>query len=84
MHRRLFEFAGREHVCPMHEPIKRQFARVRGLLLAVVVVTIMLRSVRVIRQQQVGVVERLGKFRRTLEPGPHLLVPVIPLGAPQH
>lgn len=24
-----------------------------------------------------GVVERLGKFRRTLEPGPHLLVPII-------
>ncbi len=40
-------------------------------------VTILLRSVRVIRQQQVGVVERLGKFRRTLEPGPHLLVPII-------
>ncbi|MDX6322828.1 MAG: hypothetical protein QOF52_2686, partial [Propionibacteriaceae bacterium] len=33
-------------------------------------------SVRVIRQQRVGVVERLGKFNRTLEPGPHLLVPV--------
>ncbi len=48
-----------------------------GVLIAIVVVTIMLRSVRVVRQQQVGVVERLGKFRRTLEPGPHLLVPVI-------
>ncbi len=34
-------------------------------------------SVRVIRQQRVGVVERLGKFKRTLEPGPHLLVPVL-------
>ena len=30
-----------------------------------------------IRQQQVGLVERLGKFRRTLEPGPHLVVPLI-------
>ncbi len=49
-----------------------------GWLVAIaVVVTILLRSVRVVRQQQVGVVERLGKFRRTLEPGPHLLVPVI-------
>jgi regulator of protease activity HflC (stomatin/prohibitin superfamily) len=49
-----------------------------GWLVAIaVVVTILLRSVRVIRQQQVGVVERLGKFRRTLYPGPHLLVPVI-------
>jgi regulator of protease activity HflC (stomatin/prohibitin superfamily) len=34
-------------------------------------------SVRVIRQQRVGVIERLGKFKRTLEPGPHLLVPVM-------
>ncbi len=47
------------------------------VLVAIVAVTILLRSVRVIRQQQVGVVERLGKFRRTLEPGPHLLVPVV-------
>lgn len=32
MHRRLFEFAGREHVWAMLEPFKRQFDRVRGLL----------------------------------------------------
>ncbi len=47
------------------------------LIALVVVVTIIVRSVRVIRQQQVGVVERLGKFRRTLPPGPHLLVPIV-------
>ncbi len=34
-------------------------------------------AIRVIRQQRVGVVERLGKFKRTLEPGPHLVVPVL-------
>src|ERR1700712_4063478 len=34
-------------------------------------------SVRVIRQQRVAVIERLGKFNRTLEPGPHLLVPIV-------
>jgi regulator of protease activity HflC (stomatin/prohibitin superfamily) len=34
-------------------------------------------AVKVIRQQKVGVVERLGKYRRLLEPGPHLLVPVV-------
>lgn len=33
MHRRLFEFAGRGHVWTMLEPIKRQFDRVRWLLL---------------------------------------------------
>jgi regulator of protease activity HflC (stomatin/prohibitin superfamily) len=52
-------------------------AAILWVMVAAVVVTILLRSVRVVRQQQVGVVERLGKFRRTLEPGPHLLVPVI-------
>ena len=33
MHRRLFEFTGREHVWLMLEPFKRQFDRVRWLLL---------------------------------------------------
>lgn len=33
MHRRLFEFAGRGDIWPMLEPIKRQFDRVRWLLL---------------------------------------------------
>lgn len=47
------------------------------ILVALIVVTVLLRCVRVIRQQQVAVVERLGKFRRTLDPGPHLLVPFI-------
>jgi len=33
MHRRLFEFAGRAHVWDMLQPMKRQFDRVRWLLL---------------------------------------------------
>jgi DNA-binding GntR family transcriptional regulator len=33
MHRRLFEFAGRQHVWTMLQPMKRQFDRVRWLLL---------------------------------------------------
>ena len=33
-------------------------------------------TIKVIRQQQIGVVERLGKFQRILEPGPHLVIPV--------
>lgn len=53
------------------------FALVAWLVVILVVVTIMVRSVKVIRQQQVAVVERLGKFKRTLDPGPHLLVPFI-------
>ncbi|MBA3021505.1 SPFH domain-containing protein [Propionicimonas sp.] len=52
-------------------------ALIAWIVVLAVVVTVLMRSVRVIRQQQVAVVERLGKFRRTLEPGPHLLVPVV-------
>ncbi|MHA6512158.1 SPFH domain-containing protein [Tessaracoccus sp. Z1128] len=32
-------------------------------------------TLKIIRQQQVALVERLGKFRKALEPGPHLVVP---------
>jgi regulator of protease activity HflC (stomatin/prohibitin superfamily) len=49
------------------------------VVLAVVVALIVFlgNAVRVVRQQRVAIVERLGKFNRTLEPGPHLLVPVL-------
>ena len=47
------------------------------LVIALAVIFILASSVKVIRQQRVGVVERLGKFKRTLEPGPHILVPVL-------
>ncbi|HEX3198704.1 MAG TPA: SPFH domain-containing protein [Propionibacteriaceae bacterium] len=46
------------------------------LAIALAVIFFIGNSVRVIRQQRVGIVERLGKFRRTLEPGPHLVVPL--------
>lgn len=46
------------------------------LAVALAVIFFIGNAVRVIRQQRVGVVERLGKFRRTLEPGPHLVVPL--------
>lgn len=44
---------------------------------AVVAVLLLAMMLKIVRQQRVGVVERLGKFRRTLEPGPHLVIPVI-------
>nr|WP_315566191.1 SPFH domain-containing protein [Arachnia propionica] len=34
-------------------------------------------TLKIIRQQQVAIVERLGKFRRVLDPGPHLMVPFL-------
>ncbi len=52
-----------------------------GLIVAVVAVVLVVfllgSSFRVIRQQRVALVERLGKYRRNLEPGPHLMVPLI-------
>lgn len=44
------------------------------LLLAVVFIAL---SLKIVPQQQVGVVERLGKFNRLLTPGINLLIPVI-------
>jgi regulator of protease activity HflC (stomatin/prohibitin superfamily) len=48
-----------------------------SLVFALAAIFILASSIQVIRQQRVGVVERLGKFKRTLEPGPHLVVPVV-------
>ncbi|WP_415080867.1 SPFH domain-containing protein [Micropruina sp.] len=47
------------------------------LIIVVLAVALLTQALKVVRQQQVGIVERLGKFRRTLDPGPHLLVPLI-------
>ena len=48
-----------------------------AIAIALAVIFFIGNSIRVIRQQRVGVVERLGKFKRTLEPGPHLVVPIL-------
>ncbi len=47
------------------------------ILIAVVAVVALGLSVRVIQQMQVGIVQRLGKFNRTIEPGLHLIMPFI-------
>ncbi len=54
-----------------------KFSIIALAVLMVFVVTLLVQSVRVIRQQSVGLVERLGKFKRVLEPGPHLVIPII-------
>jgi regulator of protease activity HflC (stomatin/prohibitin superfamily) len=40
-------------------------------------IIVVLASLRIVQPQQTYVVERLGRYRRTLEPGIHLLVPFI-------
>jgi regulator of protease activity HflC (stomatin/prohibitin superfamily) len=48
-------------------------------LLAVVVLALVIvgSSVRVIQQSTVGIVQRMGRYQRTLGPGVHLLVPML-------
>lgn len=46
-----------------------------GLVLLVVLFLAL--TVKIIRQQQVAIVERLGKLHRVLEPGPHLIIPFL-------
>ncbi len=46
-------------------------------VLAIFVVVTLARSVRVVPQQRMDVVERLGKYQRTLSPGFNLLMPFI-------
>ncbi|WP_051325756.1 SPFH domain-containing protein [Glycomyces tenuis] len=51
-----------------------------GILLLVVVVfmvIVLARSIRIVPQQWNYIIERLGRYRRTLEPGPRLLVPFV-------
>src|SRR4029078_12180370 len=47
------------------------------LVLTVFVIIVLVRSVRIIPQARAGVVERLGKYQRTLNPGLTLLIPFV-------
>ncbi|MBE3562352.1 MAG: SPFH/Band 7/PHB domain protein [Hydrogenibacillus schlegelii] len=46
-------------------------------LIAVYLVVLLIRSVRIVRQAEVCIVERLGKFHRVLDSGIHLIIPII-------
>ena len=66
----------------MLQPFLAQASRPDGttiVVLAVVVFAIILvaRGVKVIRQAEVMIIERLGKYSRTLAPGLRLLVPIV-------
>lgn len=48
-----------------------------ALIIVVVLLIIVLGSaIKIIHQQRVGLIERLGKFQRTIGPGPHLMIPI--------
>ncbi|MFP3123031.1 SPFH/Band 7/PHB domain protein [Ectobacillus funiculus] len=48
-----------------------------SIILIIIVVVFAVLTVKIIPQQQVGVVERLGKFNRLMNPGLNILVPII-------
>ena len=52
-------------------------AVVLGLAIAIFVIVTLLRSVRIIPQARMGVVQRLGRYSRTLDAGFHVLVPFV-------
>ena len=47
------------------------------LVLGVFVVVVLVRAIKIIPQAKAGVVERLGKYHKTLEPGLNILVPFV-------
>lgn len=48
-----------------------------SIVLAVIVIVFIALTIKIIPQQRVGVVERLGKFQRVMEPGLNILIPII-------
>jgi regulator of protease activity HflC (stomatin/prohibitin superfamily) len=61
-----------------------QFFTLLAFALAVLAVTAVMKGIRMVPQQSVWVVERLGKFDRTLEPGLNFLVPYVQTVAYKH
>jgi len=53
------------------------FVVVLLIVVAIFVIVVIFRSIRIIPQAYAGVVERLGRYQRTLSPGLNLLVPFI-------
>src|SRR3954462_6251398 len=47
------------------------------LVVALLVVVVLVRTVRIVPQAFSGVVERLGRYNRTLESGLHILIPFL-------
>ncbi len=48
-----------------------------AVVLVLVVLVVIARTVRIVPQARAGIVERLGRYSRTLDPGLHFLVPFI-------
>src|SRR3989338_3599253 len=59
------------------EVIKMDIFTAFLLVLALLAVMVLARSVRIVRQAEKGIVERLGRYKETLDPGLRILVPFV-------
>src|SRR5215467_5788059 len=50
---------------------------IAALVIALFAILLVASSVRIVRQARVGIVERMGKYRATLAPGLHMMVPML-------
>ncbi len=48
-----------------------------GLIILVILIIFLKFALRIVRQGEVGIVEKFGKYHRTVEPGLNLIVPII-------
>ncbi|WP_433350953.1 SPFH domain-containing protein [Microtetraspora malaysiensis] len=54
-----------------------EWSLIAGIVVALLVVTTVLRSVRIVPQARAGNVERLGRYNRTLGPGLNFIIPFV-------
>ncbi len=73
--RKVYKFDNSTKFEEFLEAMVMNFAAVALLLIGVFLLVLLLLSVKVIRPYQRGLVERLGKFNRILEPGIHFIIP---------
>ena len=62
---------------PTNETIGQIFVVALLLVMGVFVVVVLIRAIKIIPQANAGVVERLGKYHKTLQPGLNILVPFV-------
>src|SRR5947207_1322865 len=58
-------------------PFTHWLALIVVLVIAALVLVVVARSLRIIPQARSGIVERLGRFNKALDPGMHVLIPFL-------
>lgn len=61
----------------IEEFLGQAFVTALVVVIGIFVIVVLLRSIRIVPQAYAGVVERLGRYQRTLQPGLNILVPFI-------